>query len=384
MSTLLYDPRVIDASTLTPKASADIYLPVGVEGQADTTGTATVGTPYVISRVDDAVTRFGTVALSPLTRMVKALLDRGAGPVTAIASSKTAGPTLIQRQAAWAKFEADENIRIRLTDSELQADLTALATSAANADLLYNKQVAFVGLPSGTAKSALITGATALQAAGIPAATRTVLVGPGVYDEAGTLRGGSFAAAVVAAEAAKNSDPANDLDLWTIPYTSGIELGTDGRAVFQRSVVAGVAVNDYEDLQQAGISALQPARAPAIGAATTHIRTVYIANTTYDNFYTRIIVDQVFIDVKNYILDKNFLRAGNTDRTRNQIKSGVSALLEARASWIRPVTQPDTSLGYNVTVTSSNDNRQVTIGYEGIVVRGISTVRVAANLSIPA
>jgi hypothetical protein len=47
------------------------------------------------------------------------------------------------------------------------------------------------------------------------------------------------------------------------------------------------------------------------------------------------------------------------------------------------VLQPDGSQGYNVSVTSSADNRQVIVGYEGVVVRGINTVKVAANLSIP-
>jgi hypothetical protein len=48
---------------------------------------------------------------------------------------------------------------------------------------------------------------------------------------------------------------------------------------------------------------------------------------------------------------------------------------------LQPVLQGDGTQGYNVTVTASPDNRQVTVGYEGTVVRGINTVKVAANLS---
>lgn len=385
MSTTFLDPRVIDASTLTPKASSDIYLPVGIEGQADTAGTAAVGTLMRIARVDEAVTAFGAIPASPLTRITKAVLDRGAGPVVAVASAKGATlPTLVQRQAQWQKLSSDTHVRLRLSDTEIQAELNALATSVGEADLLYNKQVAFGGLATGQTKAQLTSAAGALATAGgLAGATRFVFVGPGVYDETGTLRGGSFAAACVAAEVAKNSDPGNDLDLWTMPLLGGIELGPDGRPVFQRQVVSGVAVNDYEDLLQGGVSVLQPSRVPG-GVQTTHLRTVYIASTTYDNLYTRIIVDQVFVDVRDYILDKNFLRVGNTSRVREQIKSGVAAMLEARSTWISPVAQVDGTLGYNVSVTSSADNRQVTVGYEGIVVRGISTVRVAANLSIPA
>jgi hypothetical protein len=156
--------------------------------------------------------------------------------------------------------------RIRLTDSETQADLVALATSCANADLLFNKQIAFVGMAAATTKANLIAAATALQGATTPtlvtspASTRVVLVGPGVYDASGTLRGGSIAAAAVAAEVAKNADPSNDLDLWQIPILTGIEKDAAGLPLFRRKVVAGAAVNDFEDLLQAGVSPLQPSR----------------------------------------------------------------------------------------------------------------------------
>lgn len=380
MSSVLLDPRVIDASTLTPKATAEIFLPIGVEGNMDNAGTATVGVLYAINRVDESSDAFGPA--SSLHRVIKAILDRGAGPVVAVASKKGAASLLADRQAVWEHMESDENIRLRLTDSETQADLSALAVSCANANLVYNKQIGIGGLATATSKSTLITGATAIATGGLDPATRFCLVGPGVYDAAGTLRGGSFLAASIAAEIAKNADPGNDLDLWNIPLLTGVEKDVNGLPVFRRRVAAGVAVDDYEDLLVGGVSPVQPSRV-AGGVATTHLRTVYTVNGTYDNLYTRIIVDQVFLDVKAYILDNNFLRAGNTVTTRARIKSGVEALLQERNTWIRTVLQPDGSQGYNVSVTSSADNRQVIVGYEGVVVRGINTVKVAANLSIP-
>lgn len=379
MSSTLLDPRVIDASTLLPRPTSAVYLPVAVEGMADTAGTAVVGTLYVIARLDSANTLFGPA--SSLTRTIAAVLDRGAGPVIAGASAKTTTPTLAQRQVVWAAMESDPTIRLRLTDSEVQADLAALAVSTKFANLLFNKQTALVGMPSGTTKANLLAAAIAI-AADPEGATRTMLVAPGVYDAGGTLRGGSFAAAAVAAEISKNADPSNDLDLWNIPLLTSIELDGAGLPVFRRKVVAGAAVDDFEDLLQGGVSPLQPSRV-AGGVMSTHFRTVYIVNTTYDNFYTRIIVDQIFIDVRDYVLDSNFLRMGNTAATRARIKSGVQAVLEERVSWIGKVSQPDGSVGYNVTVTPSTDNRQVTIGYQGTVVRGINTIQVAANLTIP-
>jgi hypothetical protein len=376
-STDLLNPQVIDASTLIPRPTSNIYLPIGIEGRVDAAGTATVGTPYSVDRNDQAVTLFG--AASELALLIQAILNRGAGPVIAVGSASDASPTLVQRQAVWELFEADENIRLRLTDSEVLGDLVALATSAKNANLIYNKQTAIVGMPVGSDKADLIAAAGTIN---IADASRAVITGPGVYDDAGVLRGGAYAAACLAAEIAKNADPSNDLDLWPVPLLTGIELGANGLPVFQRRVVGGIATDDFEDLLQGGVSPLQQARGGS-GVQTTHIRTAYTVDGTFDNFYTRVIDDQVFIDVKNYILDANFLRLGNSEQTRNRIKSGVEALLQERAGWIRPIQQQDGTTGYGVTVSSSPDERQVTIGYQGTIVRGISTIQVAANLTIP-
>ena len=378
MPTQLF-PEVLDAGTIQPKLTSDVYLPIAVEGSGAAPGTATAATPYAINRVDESSGLFG--ASSPLHKIIKAVLDRGAGPVVGIASVMTGTAALAARQAAWQKLESDETIRIRLTDSEIQGDLAALAVSAKNANLIYNKQYAIVGMASGTTKANLLTGRTAI-AADIEGAKRTVVVAPGVYDAAGTLQGGSFAAAAVAAEIAKNPDPSIDLDLWPVQILTGIEKGADGLPVFRRQVVAGVAVNDFEDLLQGGLSPLMMNRLGS-GVQTTHLRTAYTTDTTFDNFYTIVIADQVFLDVKRYITDGNFLRMPNTVSTRLRIQSGVEAVLNERSSWISKVTQPDGTQGYNVSVTTSADMRQVTIGYEGVIVRGINTVRVAPTLTIP-
>jgi hypothetical protein len=99
------------------------------------------------------------------------------------------------------------------------------------------------------------------------------------------------------------------------------------------SVVAGSAVDDYRGLatgRRLAASAVTYCWWSHDDASANR----YIVNTTYDNLYTRIIVDQVFIDVRDYILDQNFLRAGNTAAVRARIKSGIEALLNERNSWI--------------------------------------------------
>jgi hypothetical protein len=59
VSSTMLDPRVIDASTLVPKLTSEIYLPVGVEGQMDAAGTATVGVVYALTRIDESADAFG-------------------------------------------------------------------------------------------------------------------------------------------------------------------------------------------------------------------------------------------------------------------------------------------------------------------------------------
>ena len=380
-------PEVADVSTLGQKFTSAVYLPIGIEGQAGAAGTAVVATLYRITRKDEAVTLFDTAANSELSRQIQQMLDQGAGPIIASAAAKGSLPTTVQRQAVWEKMESDEFIRLRLTDAVVQADLVALASSCNNADLLNNKQFAIMGMAAATPKATLLTAATAIAGATGTGPKRAVLVAPGVYDSLGTLRSGSFLAACVAAEIAKNGDPANDLDLWPIPTLTAIEKTADGLGIFRRKVVAGSAVNDFEDLLQGGVSPVMPLTVPfgtISGVQISHLRTVFVTDTTFDSLMTREIVDQVFLDVKNYILTGAFLRAGNTQETRDRIESGVNALLTERRSWITPITQPDGKIGYGVNVVSSLDNRQVTVNYSGTVVRGISTVQVAAALTIPA
>lgn len=374
-------PAVVDASVLGQRLTSPIYLPIGIEGQADSAGDASVAVPYSILRSDQAVQKFGPVATTRLSKLIDALLVRGAGPIIAVASAKGSAPTLLQRQTAWALMESDPTIRVRLTDSVTQADLVALATSTSNANLINHKQIAFMGMASGTLKAALISAASAIAAAGKEAATRSVFIGPGVYDDVGVLQDGGYAAACVATQVAKNGDPSNDLDLFTLPLLSAIEKDASAMPIFREKVVSGAAVNDFEDLLQAGVSPLMPDVGPG-GVAISHLRTTYITDTTHDALMTRIIEDQIFLDVKKYVLGAGFLQQGNTVDVRKRIQSGVDAVLHERIAWLSPLPQADGTTGYGVSVTSSADQRQVTVSYQGQIVRGIQTVQVSGNLSI--
>ncbi len=373
-STQLF-PEVVDASTLVGKPAASIFLPIGAEGQADNDGSATAGSLYVVNTISEAATIFGAASL--LTKLLTAVINQGAYPIVAGASKKGSLPSLSERQTVWDDLSSDSRVRLRLTDSVVQADLVALATSCVDAELLQYKQLAFGGLTTGATKAAQIT------AAGAIGSSRLCLVAPGVYDADGTLQTGSYASAVVAAEVAKNADLSNDLDLLELGLLAGIEKTASGLPVYRMKVAGGVKTNDFEDLLQGGVSPLMPSRIAATGVQISHLRTTYTATTAFDAISTRLIVDQVFVDVRDYIFAAGFLRRGNTEANRNALKAAVTALLFERIAWISPVTQADNTQGFNVSVTPSADMRQVTVSYEGRVVRGIQTIQVAARLTVP-
>lgn len=374
-------PEVIDGSTLNERASGAIFLPIGIEGQIDSGGSAAVGVVQKISRPSDADSLFG--AASSLGKLVKFLLDQGAGPVVAIPSAKGAAPTLVQRQAAWQTLENRKDVRIRLTDSTTDSDLSALATSCVNANLLNNKQFCIVGKPTTTSKATLIATADAIIAAGADQAKRAVVVGPAVFDGNGVLVSGAYGAAAVAAMVAQNNDPADDLDTALVPNLTGIERDANGNDLFRILVVSGVVVNDFEDLLQGGVSPFQTNPLGA-GVSLSHLRMAFKADSTMDALMTRIIMDQLFVLIRDEAIRFNGLRKGNTASTREQLRSKIEALLRTLSDWVQPVTLGDGSLGYNVQVTSPTNQRQQVISYQGEVVRGTQTIVVAGNLTIEA
>jgi hypothetical protein len=367
-------PEVIDATTVGAVQVEDVPFPIGIEGGIDTAGTAVEKELHLISRASEASGFFGPNA--SLTKLVSYLLDRGSGPVWAIPSKKTSAPALADRQAAWQTLENRREIRIRLTDSVVQADHVALGVSCNNASLLNNKQFAIVGMPAATSKALLITAATAINS------SRVVLVAPSVYDDSGVLQTGAYAAASVAAMRAQNGDVSDDMDTATVPRLSAIERDTLGNDLFRQLVVSGTAVNDFEDLLQGGVSPLMTGLDG--GVAITHLRMTATAQGTWDALQTRMAADEIFVMIRDYAYRYNALRKGNTPTTRAQLQSGVDALLRSQGDIILPVVMGDGTRGYNVQVSASADNRQQIVSYQGQVVRGTQTILIQGNLVIPA
>jgi hypothetical protein len=118
------------------------------------------------------------------------------------------------------------------------------------------------------------------------------------------------------------------------------------------------------------------------GVAISHLRMTYIVDGTFDALMTRVIVDQVFVLVRDYCYSFNALRRGNTPANRELLRSGVEALLIEHSSWVQPLVQNDGSFGYNVSVVASADQRQMIVHYQGQVVRGVQTILVDGDLLI--
>ena len=369
-------PEVRDVGSLTGVFNLDQFLVVGVEGRKDTAGTAVVGTPYLIADPLEADAYFGPV--SSLGVLVKFLLSRGLTFVWAVASASNIAPTLVERQTAWTALEEKVDVRIRLTDSVTSADLAALADSCEWADEIQHKQFMLGGLATPTTSAALTTAAAAI------ASKRGVLVGPGIYDSNGVLLTGAYAAAMVAAEVAKNQDITDDLDTMALIGTTGIERDpANGMPLFRVRAGAGTPVNDFDTLLAGGVSPLRQGRGGQ--AEIVHLRTTYTTDETFDALMTLLIKDEVFIRLREVLTNGssgNFLRSGNTPENRSLAAAVVEAEMKAMPG-VLPVELPDGTIGYGVTVTASSDKKRMIVTTQGEVVRNTQKIDLNTVLSIP-
>lgn len=368
-------PQIVDKSTLTGVFQSDQFMVVGVEGQKDVPGTATVALPVRVTTAEEANGFFGPA--SSLATLCKFLLARGLNYVWAVASASGSAPTLVQRQAAWVALEENPDIRIRLTDSVTQADLVALADSCEWAEGIQHKQFMFGGLGGVSAKATLIT------AAGAVASKRGLLVGGHVYDVNGNLLSGQYDAAVAAVEVALNPDIMDSMNGKPIGATAGIEKDVaTGLPIWRYKANAGAPINDFQDLLTAGVSPYQQDRSGQ--AAFTHLRTTWVADTTFDALTTLLIKDQVFLDIRDLLLDHKALRQTNNQDSRSLAAKIVEEYLKGHSDWVDKVNLADGTRGYGVTVVNGADGKSYTVNYFGQVQRGTNVINVNGTLTIPA
>lgn len=363
-------PMIIDESTLTGVFSSETFLPIGIEGHMTGSGDADFGTPETIHSAGEADAAFG--ADSSLAAMVKLALARGYSQVKAVASETS--HALAGREAAWEALEDDPTIRLRVTDSTVQSELVALAESCENAEAIQNKQFSVGAMATPSSKATLSTIATAINS------KRAVLVGPGVYLD-GVLVGGGLLSVLIGTEIAKNPDITDSLNLYEIPATGGIEQQTSTRLpLFRLRANGGSPIDDWQDLLDDGVSPLKQAETGL--AAFTHLRTTYTDDETFDALQTLLIKDEVFLGVKQELVDFKFLRKPNTLDNRNLASAIVDAWLNDHNTWVAKTRLPDGSLGYGVTASPGIDGKSFTVSYFGEVVRGTNVIIINGTLTI--
>lgn len=367
-------PQIVDLSTLTGVFQAGQFMAIGVEGEKDAEGTATVALPELVRNAEEANTLFG--AGSPLALLVKFILARGISYVWAVCSASAIPPTLVERQTAWVALEENEDIRIRLTDSTTQADLVALAESCEWAEGIQHKQFCFVALGGASVKAVALAAATAISS------KRAVLMSPHVYDNEGVLLDGAFDAALAACEVAKNPDIVDSLNGAVVPATSGIEVqASTGLPIYRLRAGAGTPVNDHQDLLDGGVSTYQQDRSGQ--AALTHLRMAYTTDDTFDALTTLLIKDEVFLGLRTMLKDQKFLRMPNNANNRSLAAKLVDQWLKAHSDWVEPVGLPDGTDGYGVSVVEAEDHKSFTVAYQGQVVRGTNVININGTLTIP-
>lgn len=365
------NPQIVDRSSLTGVFIADDFLPMGVEGHMSNDGDAALNRPERISSAEEAQTAFGVG--SSLTNLITLILGRGIASVTAVASDPT--HELTSRETAWEALEDDPAIRVRLSDGTTQADMVAHANSCEYAEAIQNKQMCFMAPQTPTSKATLSTLAAAI------ASKRAVLLGPGIYDLDGVLRGGADVSAIVAGEIAKNGDITDSLNLYEIPATAGIEMETaTGLPLFRVRANGGSPVDDFQDLLDDGVSPLR--QSPDGLAAFTHLRTTWTQDETFDALQTLLIKDEVFLGIRQELLNNNFLRKPNTLDNRTLAAAIVDAWLKAHSTWVSPIVLPNGTLGYGVSTTQGSDGKSFTISYFGNVVRGTNVIAINGTLTI--
>lgn len=368
------NPRIVDQSTLSGVFVADTFLRIGVEGYMAVDGDATAGVPEVVSTAQEAADAFGVT--SSLTQLVQFILSRGVNAVTAVASDATADPELDGRQAAWEALADDPGVRVRLTDSTTQADQVALAASCEAAESIDNKQFCLLAMATPSSKATLSSLAAAV------ASKRGVVVGPGVYNTAGTLLGGATLSALVAAEIAKNPDISDSLNTYEIPATAGIEKeAATGLPLFRLRSNGGTPLDDFQDLLDDGISPIQQAASGL--AAFTHLRTTWTDDDTFDALQTLLIKDEVFLGIRDNLRANNMLRLPNNSDNRTLAAALTDAYLKSHDDWVEPTLLPTGTTGYGVTTQTFPDNSGFTLFYNGEVVRGTNRINIAGTLQIP-
>lgn len=260
-------------------------------------GEDSVGTVYSWTSYSRAVNDVGRCALSDLTRLA---LKNGAGLVYGVAVTD-------DYQAAFGLVEGIENVAVVVCDSTDVTVQQALRTMVESCAAARRERIAVVCGGGAEEPSALVERAGQLNC------ERMVLVAPGE----GNGEGGALCAAAMAGAIAANTDPALPLGGVRLYGLGGLETTYED--------------GDIDLLIQGGVTPLEMVSGSCcvVRAVTTRTTTGGVADTTWRELTTILVVDEVIPGIRS-ALRARFARAKNTAQGRGAIRSQVIMELEQR------------------------------------------------------
>ena len=327
-----------EASALTAAVSGGAAVAV----IADTANADSDG-PYSWTSYSRALADVGKCTLSELARLA---LKNGAGMVWGIPANE-------DYDAAIGMAAALENVAVVVCDSTELSVQQALRDMAEECSGARKERIIVAGCGVDEGVEQLIARAAGLNS------ERVVLVAPGAVGADGTA-----CAAAVAGAIAGNTDPALPL--------GGVELsGLNGLS-------AAYEDGDIDLLVRGGITPLEvtAGNCCVVRAVTTRTTTGGVADATWRELSTVLILDEVIPDVRN-ALRARFSRAKNTEQTRGAIRSQVVLQLETCRS--REIID---SYGDVVVTPYESDPTVCLVEFDFCVTHGLNQIWLSAHITV--
>ncbi len=352
MSTIIHErPGVYsfyDASSVVRRGSGGKVIGVAALATKGTSGQVETVTSY-----EAGVTAFGTDGdTAGMETILKLLFRNGATTVKAVRTADTD-----HYGDAFDALAMEEDVQVVVCDSALLTVQQLLRTSLEAASAARRERIGVVG-SSGESVAELVERAEELNS------ERMVLVGGDVLSEDGSSLGGVFGAAALAGVIAVSSDPA-------VPINGAVLQGLGG--VAQR-----YSDNDIDLLVRGGVTPLEAVggEVSAVRGITTRTKTGGVADSTWRELTTILIVDDVIPTVRN-ALRSRFSRKKNSAQTRGAIRSQVIVELENKAA-----AEIIDSYGDVTVEVDSTDPTICVVEFSFAVAHGLNQIYLTAHITV--
>ena len=322
---------------------------VGVTAKANT---GTVCERYMISSYAEAVAQFGETC--NLTKLIQLLLRNGASVIHAVPVATEATADNNAYEAAFAVLAADEDVKLMICDSRDAAVHALLSESIATAGEYCKYRIGLVEA-IGTV-SELTAKAEALNH------ERIAMVAPVESTEDAALPGA--AAAALAGVLAAATDPA-------LPLNGAVLYGLNGLS-------ANYDETEITALIRGGVTPLESTSGTVsvVRGITTRTKTGDIADATWRELTTTMIVDDVIPDIRQ-ALRARFARTKNTAQTRSAIRTQVILELEHKVA--REIID---SYGDVVIQVSEEDPTVCEVSFSFAVAHGLNQIHLTVHITV--